>query len=158
VDIPADTLLALPSPNGASLCVRAAATGTRVLAGCLRNARFVAAHAIAAAGGRPVGVIAAGERWNVDGRPLRPSFEDFVGAGAIIAAMRVQGGGKASREALAAASAALATDDPAAALAECTSGQELISWGRPADVALAGELDVSSAAPVLVDGVLVDVG
>jgi 2-phosphosulfolactate phosphatase len=157
LDIPAGTLLALPSPNGATLCVRAAATGVRVVAGCLRNARSVAGHALAAAGGRPVGVIAAGERWSVDGRPLRPSFEDFVGAGAIIAAMRVLGGGKPSREAAAAATVALATDDLDVALTECTSGVELITGGHPHDVELAGELDVSTAAPVLVDGVLVDV-
>ncbi|HKN99110.1 MAG TPA: hypothetical protein VJX10_18455, partial [Pseudonocardiaceae bacterium] len=36
LDVPAGTLLAVPSPNGASLCVRAAATGVRVVAGCLR--------------------------------------------------------------------------------------------------------------------------
>jgi 2-phosphosulfolactate phosphatase len=157
-DIPSGTLLALPSPNGASLCVRAAATGVRVVAGCLRNARSVAGHALAAAGGRPVGVIAAGERWSVEGRTLRPSFEDFVGAGAIIAAMRVLGHGlRASREAVAAAAVALATDDLDVALTQCTSGLELITWGHPEDVELAGELDVSTAAPVLVDGVLVDV-
>jgi 2-phosphosulfolactate phosphatase len=156
-DIPAGTLLAVPSPNGATLCVRAAATGTRVLAGCLRNARWVAQHALAAAGGRPVGVIAAGERWGVTDGPLRPSFEDLLGAGAIIAAMRVLGGGKVSREAMAAATVALATDDPDTALTECTSGRELIAIGRSEDVQLAGELDVSTTAPVLVDGVLVDV-
>jgi 2-phosphosulfolactate phosphatase len=157
-DIPAGTLLALPSPNGASLCVRAAATGVRVIAGCLRNARTVAGHALAAAGRRPVGVIAAGERWSVGGRPLRPSFEDLVGAGAIIAAMRVLGRGlRTSREAAAAATVALATNDLDVALTECTSGRELITWGHPRDVELAGELDVSVAAPVLVDGVLVNV-
>lgn len=156
-DIPAGTLLAVPSPNGATLCTRAAATGVRVLAGCLRNARAVAVQALAAAGGRPVGVLPAGERWGVDGRPLRPAFEDLLGAGAIIAALRVLGGGTVSREAAAAATVALATDDPAAALAECTSGRELITWQRQADVELAAELDVSHAAPVLVDGVLADV-
>jgi 2-phosphosulfolactate phosphatase len=154
--IPAGTLLALASPNGATLCVRAAATGVRVLAGCLRNARSVAGQALAAAGGRPVGVIAAGERWSVDGRPLRPSFEDSLGAGAIITAMRMLGGGRPSPEATAAANVALAIDDPGAALADCVSGRELIKWGRPEDVELAGELDVSTAAPVLVDSVLSD--
>ncbi|HEX5403584.1 MAG TPA: 2-phosphosulfolactate phosphatase [Pseudonocardiaceae bacterium] len=158
LDIPAGTLLALPSPNGATLCTRAAATGTRVLAGCLRNARSVAGQALAAAGGRPVGVIAAGERWpSVDGRPLRPAVEDMLGAGAIVAAMRVLGGGTASAEAAVAASAALAVDDMAAMIAACSSGRELIGWDHPQDVELAGELDVSTAAPVLVDGVLSDV-
>ncbi len=157
VDITPGTLLALASPNGATLCARAAATGTRVLAGCLRNARAVARQALAAAGGRPIGLIAAGERWNADGRPLRPSFEDLLGAGAIVTALRVLKAGTVSREALAAAQVASATDDPWTALAECTSGRELISWDRRVDVELAAELDVSTVAPVLVDGVLTDV-
>ena len=157
LDIPAGTLLALASPNGATLATKAAATGVRVLAGCLRNARSVAGQALAAAGGRPIGVIAAGERWNVDGRPLRPCVEDLLGAGAIVAALLVLAGGDASPEALLASRAALATDDPGTALAECSSGRELIGWDRARDVELAGELDVSTVAPVLVDGVLADV-
>jgi 2-phosphosulfolactate phosphatase len=157
LDIPAGTLLALPSPNGATLSALAAASGARVLAGCVRNARAVAERALAVAGGRPVGVIGAGERWNVDGRPLRPCVEDHLGAGAIIAAIRVLGGGTASPEAALAATAVLATDDLAAAIAECSSGRELIGWDRPQDVVLASDLDVSTAAPVLVDGVYADV-
>ena len=154
LDIPAGTLLALPSPNGATLATKAAATGVRVLAGCLRNARSVAGQALAAAGGRPVGVVAAGERWWQDGRPLRPCVEDHLGAGAIVAALLVLGGGAASPEAQLASRAALATDDPAEALMGCSSGRELIAVGRTLDVELAAELDVSAAAPVLVDGVL----
>jgi 2-phosphosulfolactate phosphatase len=157
LDIPAGTLLALPSPNGATLCVRAAATGVRVLAGCLRNARSVAGRALAVAGGRPVGVIPAGERWPTDGMPLRPSFEDLIGAGAIVAALRTLHGGPVSPEALLAAKAALSVDDLDLALADCSSGRELIGMNRRGDVELASELDVSVAAPVLVDGVLVDV-
>lgn len=157
LDIPAGTLLALPSPNGATLCARAAATGVRVLAGCLRNARSIAGRALAVAGGRPIGVIPAGERWATDGRPLRPSFEDLVGAGAIVAALRTLHGGSVSPEAMAAAQTALSVDDLDAALSECTSGRELIRFDRRMDVELASELDVSVAAPVLVDGVLVDV-
>ena len=157
LDIPAGTLLALVSPNGATLTTKAARTGTRVLAGCLRNARSVAGQALAAAGGRPVGVIAAGERWGVDGRPMRPCVEDQLGAGAIVAAMLVLGGGTPSPEALLASRAALATDDLDDVLAGCSSGRELIGAGRPQDVELASELDVSVVAPVLVDGVLTDV-
>ncbi|HVV24091.1 MAG TPA: 2-phosphosulfolactate phosphatase [Pseudonocardiaceae bacterium] len=157
LDIPAGTLLALSSPNGATLATKAASAGARVLAGCLRNARSVAGQALAAAGGRPIGVVPAGERWNVDGRPLRPCIEDQLGAGAIVAALLVLGGGVASPEALTASRAVLATDDLTATLAECTSGRELTAWDHAADVELASELDVSTAAPVLVDGVLTDV-
>lgn len=153
VDIPAGTFLALPSPNGATLSRRAADAGVRVLAGCLRNATAVAARATAIGG--PVGVIAAGERWSQDGRPLRPGLEDYLGAGAIVAAM--QGGATASPEAAVAATAARSITDIAATVVECTSGRELIKWGHPGDVELAGQLDVSDAVPVLVDGVFADV-
>jgi len=147
VDIPAGTFLALPSPNGATLCRRA--QGVRVLVGGLRNATAVARAALREPG--PVGVVAAGERWNLDGRPLRPGLEDYLGAGAIVAAMS----GSVSPEARIAANAALSVDDIVATIAECVSGRELIEWGRPGDVALASEVDVSDTAPVLVDGVLV---
>jgi 2-phosphosulfolactate phosphatase len=148
VDIPAGTFLALPSPNGATLCTRA--RGVRVLVGCLRNATAVARAALREPG--PVGVIAAGERWNLDGRPLRPGLEDYLGAGAIVAAMT---GRSMSPEARMAANAARSVDDVVATVAECVSGRELIKWDHPGDVALASAVDVSGTAPVLVDGVLV---
>ncbi|HEY0806138.1 MAG TPA: 2-phosphosulfolactate phosphatase [Pseudonocardiaceae bacterium] len=150
VDIPAGTFLALPSPNGATLCRRAADAGVRVLVGCLRNATAVATRAQAIGG--PIGVIAAGERWSRDGRPLRPGLEDYLGAGTIVAAIH----GTTSPEAAVAAEAARTVTDIAATLAECTSGRELIKWGHADDVELAGRLDVSGVAPELVDGVLTD--
>jgi 2-phosphosulfolactate phosphatase len=156
VDIPAGTLLALASPNGATLCAKAAAEGTRVIAGCLRNARAVAERAIEVADGQPIGVIAAGERWDLEGRPMRASLEDHLGAGAIAAALQLLSGASASPEAATAAGAALAVHDFPATVAACTSGRELIKWGHPDDVVLAGAADVSTAAPLLVDGVLAD--
>lgn len=149
VDIPDGTFLALPSPNGATLSAMAAQAGVRVLAGCLRNATAVARRARELGG--PVGVIAAGERWNTDGRPLRPGLEDYLGAGAIVAAM--DGSLSLSPEATVAAAAARSVRDMAATVADCASGRELIKWGHPGDVDLAGRVDVSDVAPVLVDGV-----
>ena len=150
VDIPAGTLLALPSPNGATLSATAQLMGVRVLAGCLRNATAVARRAQELGG--PVGVIAAGERWNSDGRPLRPGVEDYLGAGAIAAAMH---GSLSPEAAVAAAAARSVMDDAAVAatLADCASGRELIEWGHRGDVELAGRVDVSDVAPALVDGV-----
>ena len=146
------TVLALPSPNGASLCAAAARHDAVVFAGCLRNATAVAAAARAAGG--PVGVVPAGERWSDD--TLRVAVEDAVGAGAIVAAL---GGGSLSPEAeLVAAQFAAAADRLPAVLAALASGRELIADGYRADVDLAAALDVSSAAPRLVDGILSDGG
>ncbi|TWP51278.1 hypothetical protein FKR81_16855 [Lentzea tibetensis] len=153
--VQADGLVELPSPNGSNLCALAAETGAHVLAGCLRNARAVARRAMELGG--PIGVVPAGERWGLDIReqgqrefgPLRPSVEDFLGAGAILDALE----GNASPEARLAADAYRFTDVRAAVLS-CVSGRELIEYGHSRDVELALEMGVSEAAPVLVDGVL----
>ena len=50
LELASDALLALPSPNGATLCHEAAALVDVVFAGCLRNASAVAATARTAAG------------------------------------------------------------------------------------------------------------
>ena len=168
VGLPPDTLLALPSPNGATLCAAAARHGAVVLAGCLRNATAVAAAALAV--GRPIGLVPAGERWPDD--TLRAAAEDALGAGAIAA--RLQQGGTAATESErchpAAVGDGLALSPEAqlvaaqfaearkggllAALSGLASGRELIADGYGADVQLAADLDVSGAAPRLVDGIL----
>lgn len=140
--------LVLPSPNGSTLAHRAAelTPDGAIFAACLRNAAAVAAAA--ALIGRRIGVIAAGERWPVDGT-LRPALEDMLGAGAVIARLP----GRCSPEAaMAEAAYAWALSDVAAAVRSCSSGRQLAEWGRERDVELAGELDVSECAPRLIDG------
>jgi 2-phosphosulfolactate phosphatase len=135
----------LPSPNGAACALLAAAAGVRVVAGCLRNAAAVAAWANEAGG--PVTVVACGEQWP-DGS-LRPSLEDLLGAGAILAAMT----GSPSPEARAAIAAFHdAAPGLAEVLSECASGRELAGKGRRADVAYAAGLNVSTTVPVLTAG------
>ncbi|MFD5827504.1 2-phosphosulfolactate phosphatase [Lentzea sp. NPDC060358] len=149
----------LPSPNGSNLCALAAGTGRHVLAACLRNASAVARRA--AELGETIGVIPGGERWGLnilrqgsrEFGPLRVCVEDHLGAGAVLAALP----GKASPEAQLAV-AAFRNTDVAAAVRDCASGLELSGNGHAADVDLAVELDVSGAAPVLLDGVLVASG
>ncbi|MGO1049505.1 2-phosphosulfolactate phosphatase [Crossiella sp. CA198] len=149
--VPAGTLLGLSSPNGGTLCARAAAAGATVLAGCLRNASAVAAKALELAGDRPIGIIAGGERWRINPeRPLRPSLEDYLGAGAIAHGLRHGRSGEA--ELAATAFAAVANRVPEL-LADCVSGRELTEAGLSADVELAGAVDSSTVAPVLVDGI-----
>jgi 2-phosphosulfolactate phosphatase len=90
-NLPADTRLVLPSPNGSTVSLLAA--NTPVIAGCLRNCRAVAEYAMSR--GKRVAVIPAGERWK-NNDTLRPSVEDLLGAGAIISYLR----GRLSPEAL----------------------------------------------------------
>lgn len=149
VHIPIGTRLVLPSPNGATISVLAAELGRPALAGCLRNATSVATAASRL--GRVVGVVGSGERWS-DGT-LRPAYEDLVGAGAILAALRV---GSISPEAHAAIDAFRAAHRQLQELLlGCTSGRELAEAGYAADVRIASELDVSTAVPLLRSGAYV---
>ncbi len=142
LDIPPGATIVLPSPNGASLSL---ATGnTTTLTGCLRNASAVAKAALRL--GKRISVIPAGERWADNS--LRPSLEDWLGAGAIINQLR----GSLSPEAQAAVHVYRATSaDLTQTIRNCGSGAELIERGYETDVALASELDVSCCVPVLSD-------
>ncbi|MCA9930330.1 MAG: 2-phosphosulfolactate phosphatase [Anaerolineales bacterium] len=143
---PAGTRLVLPSPNGSTLSLSTADTPT--LAGCLRNAQAVAAKANEL--GKRIGVIAAGERW--PDKTLRPSLEDLLGAGAIITHLH----GRRSPEAeMAAVGFAHTQSALLPTLLRCGSGKELVGRGFEADVHLAAQLNVSRAAPVLIDGAYV---
>lgn len=147
LSIPARTRLVLPSPNGSSLSLatKQSTGSTPTLAGCLRNCRTVALTAMTY--GRRIAIIPAGEKWS-DGS-LRPAFEDFIGAGAMIHHLR----GTLSAEARSALSA---YQDAApflpSLLRQCGSGKELIERGFSQDVDLASNLDVSHCVPTLVDG------
>jgi 2-phosphosulfolactate phosphatase len=150
--LPAGTRLALPSPNGATLCAAAAGGGAVVLAGCLRNATAVAAAAHRLADGGPVGLVPAGERW--PGGTLRVAVEDAVGAGAI--AVALPGSGVSPEAEAAVVQFAAARRNLPAFLAATVSGRELAGDGYGADVTLAAAHDVSSAVPRLLDGLLRD--
>lgn len=132
----------LPSPNGATICVAAAAGGAQVVAGCLRNVEAVANWCRQQSG--DIGVVAAGERWPDD--TLRPAYEDWVGAGALVA--RLRDGAELSPEAEAAALAA-ATRRP---FAQVASGIELVGRGFADDVAMAEVVDADGVVPMLLDG------
>jgi 2-phosphosulfolactate phosphatase len=140
--------IVLPSPNGATITLVAADSGAAVYAGCLRNAAAVARAA--ASHGGPVLVIAAGERWRTTSGTLRPSFEDIVGAGAVLRALA---GSEPSPEARAAIAAFEGVrSDLETSLLACTSGVELTQLGFSQDVQIAAELDVTDAVARLTDG------
>ncbi|MGV0029170.1 2-phosphosulfolactate phosphatase [Phormidesmis priestleyi] len=145
--IASGTRLVLPSPNGSSLSL--ATAGTPTLTGCLRNCGAIALAAMNY--GQRIAVIPAGEKWH-DGS-LRPSFEDFIGAGAVISYLE----GKLSPEAQLAVEAYRGVRQSLEHLIkQCSSGQELIKRGFEQDVDLASEIDVSNCVPKLINGAYVN--
>ena len=80
---------------------------------------------------------------------MLPSFEDLIGAGAIINYLD----GKCSPEARAARSAFLAAEENLEnLLLQCGSGKELVERGYEEDVLLAAKLNVSTCVPILRNG------
>lgn len=141
-NLPAGYRLVLPSPNGAALSF--AVDHPIVLAACLRNAAAVAQTA--ACLGSTVAVIPAGEMWSTG--ELRPSLEDWIGAGAVIAACA---GSHSPEASLATAAFHHFREDLSRALRDSGSGKELIERGFSLDVDLAAELNVSTNVPRLLN-------
>jgi 2-phosphosulfolactate phosphatase len=137
----------LPSPNGSTLSLLTGEIPT--YAGCLRNAPAVARAA--AAGGRRISVIPAGEHWHGGG--LRVALEDWLGAGAILDHLP----GAASPEARAAVAAFRSMREALrSVLEESVSGRELIERAYPMDVELAADWKVSDCVPLLRGGAYVN--
>lgn len=142
--------LVLPSPNGSTICAAAEAVGVPVVAGCLRNAAAVAGMLRTEGYGtaeRPVGVIAAGERWPDGG--LRPAVEDLLGAAAVLDGLT---SAELSIEAATTVAVLATIGDVPAAVRGGVSGRELIGRGFGADVEIATEIDASIEVPVLRGG------
>ncbi|GAD85795.1 2-phosphosulfolactate phosphatase [Nocardia asteroides NBRC 15531] len=158
--------LVLPSPNGSAIAATAAGT-TTVVAASLRNRRAVADWLIAQGWGtprHPIAIVPAGEHRPGDGRAdpgpgaqlHRPALEDWLGAGALAAALLDRGATQPSPESLSAASMFTAIPDVGALIADCASGRELATIGFAEDVVLATELDADPTVPVLTDSAFVD--
>jgi 2-phosphosulfolactate phosphatase len=144
VSLPPGLRLVLPSPNGSTLSMSTGQTPT--IAGCLRNVGAVAAAAMHY--GKRIAVIPAGERWRADGS-LRPAYEDWLGAGAIISQLN----GQLSVEARVARAAFLdAQAELGELLSVCGSAKEHSEQGLAENVALAAALNVSDCVPLLVEG------
>lgn len=151
-NLAAGTRLGLPSPNGAALCTLGQRTGAHVLAGCLRNAAATARTAHRLAGGGPIGLVPAGERWALPGEPLRPALEDVVGAGAIAGVL--PGAFSPEAELAAVQFTAARSRGLHGVLAASASGRELICDGFACDITLAAAHDASETAPQLHAGLL----
>jgi 2-phosphosulfolactate phosphatase len=141
--ISAGAALVLPSPNGATLSLEAAAL-TQTWCACLRNAPAAAQRLRSA--GRRIAVVPAGEQW-ADGA-LRPCLEDLIGAGAVIAHLS----GSLSPEAeLALAAFERFRTRLHDTIRECGSGRELLERGFARDIELAADYAVSDCVPIFRD-------
>ncbi|BBA95572.1 hypothetical protein RVR_483 [Actinacidiphila reveromycinica] len=142
------------SLNGAA-AAGAAAAAPALLVGGLRNATACAravARLLDEQVARRVTVVACGEHWSstqphVEG--MRPSLEDWIGAG-VICDRLAQEGRTLSPEAQVAAGAARSPGP--AVLADCVSARELVAAGFDDDVALALQVDVSGVVPTRLPG------
>lgn len=142
INIPADTRLVLPSPNGATLTLCTGQTPT--LTGCLRNCKAIADFAQNY--GKKIAVIPAGEKWQ-DGS-LRLALEDLIGAGAILSYLD----GRFSPEAaIAVAVFQSMKDNLWSTLRNCSSGKELMARGFATDIELAAAINISRCVPLFRD-------
>lgn len=157
--------------DGAAIAAAAAASGSLVLLGCLRNAAAVADAVLREQQRRgartSIAVIAAGDQVARSGgvgsaepgaptgdAELRFAVEDLLGAGAVVDALSRRGIDHTSPEAAAACEASRGLGGAVRHLLTASgSGQELIAAGRRDEVLAAAELDVDAAVPALRDGV-----
>ncbi|WP_078596676.1 2-phosphosulfolactate phosphatase [Evansella clarkii] len=144
----------LTSLNGA-FCTWVASDVPALLIGSLLNASSVAeaANRLRKELKKPVTVVACGERWaevKEDEDALRPSVEDYLGAGAVLAKME---GGKSPEAEVCAAAFNSSADRLSELLWECGSGRELRERGHGADVEHCSQLDVYKIVPVLENGI-----
>lgn len=146
----------LPSPNGSAIA--ASVSETQVVAACLRNYSAVADWLVLQGWGtptQPIAIVAAGEQWPGTAT-VRPALEDWLGAGALAAALLDRGIDAQSPEALSAAGTFRALVDVPGLLRTSASGRELVSGGFPDDVAIAVDLDADTTVPVLDNGAFTD--
>lgn len=156
--VPLDADAHAVSLNGAAVAAHAAATGSVVMLGALRNAAAVADAILAEQRRRgertSIALIAAGElpSRNADA-PLRFAVEDHLGAGAIVDALGALGLDHTSPEAAAAGEAFRGLRGAVRHLLTASgSGQELIDRGRRDEVVAAATVDAVPCVPVLRDG------
>lgn len=146
-----DDAIALPSPNGATCC-RIGSVAPAVLIASLLNATAAAraASLLMKRHHADLTVLACGERQepHEEGQ-LRFALEDYLGAGALLAALDMP----CSPDAAVCRAAFLAVaGDLASLIRECPSGAELRDRGWPQDIEHAMQRDICDVVPLLADG------
>ena len=150
---PGDRLV-LTSLNGAEVSSSGAEGAAAVVVACFRNLTAVAAflaEGLERGLGRRVTIVACAERWSSvgSGPGVRPSVEDWLGAGGLARALAARALSLSPEARAAAASYQAAIREGLDQwLRDCISGRELTAKGFAADVDLAAQLDVSQLVPL----------
>jgi 2-phosphosulfolactate phosphatase len=144
------TKVALTALNGAT-CARYGSAAPYLFAGTLLNAAAAGAAVgrLIAATGLSVTVVPCGERWQTpseDGE-IRFAIEDYLGAGAILAALGPIEKSPEARVCEGAFGAARGALEEI--LLECGSGRQLVARGRGDDVRHVAQLDLYDVVPIL---------
>lgn len=140
----------LSSRNGAT-CVKASKQDTNILIGSFLNVSSVAnvVNKIQKETNLNVTVIACGERWrntNDESRELRPSIEDYLGAGAILEKLN---GTKSPEAKVCIGAFQNAKSNLSELINDSSSGRELIDMGYPEDVNFSCQVDLFKDVPIL---------
>jgi 2-phosphosulfolactate phosphatase len=149
----ADDRIVLRTLNGAE-CTLLASGAAQVIAGSLLNASAIGAAVSKLVDSRElrVTVVACGERLTKPSpgeEEMRFAIEDYLGAGAIIAAI----GGDLSPEAQVCAAAFEGSRDRLLELLmESASGRQLREWGLEDDVRFAARMDACASVPIWREG------
>jgi 2-phosphosulfolactate phosphatase len=144
------TRVVLPSPNG-STCCRYGERAAALFVAAPVNARAVAgavSQLLSSAVGLRATLLACGERWRLPDEEgvLRFALEDYLGAGAVLAALPFS---QSSEAQVCAATFSAVRGRLETMLWECESGQELRAKGLGEDVHAAAQVDTFDTAPVL---------
>lgn len=140
----------LSSRNGAT-CVKASKQDTHILVGSFLNISSVAsvANKIQKETNLNITVIACGERWrstNDESRELRPSIEDYLGAGAILEKLE---GSKSPEAKVCIGAFQNSKSNLSELINDSSSGRELIDMGYREDVTFSAQIDLYEDAPIL---------
>lgn len=141
----------LSSINGAT-CVKASKEGINILIGSFLNVSSIAnlANKFQKETKLNITVIACGERWSsLEGeqRELRPSIEDYLGAGAIL---ELLDGTKSPEAKVCTSTFQSSKKNLSDLILDSSSGRELKAMGFPEDVIFALQIDLFKEVPAFV--------
>ena len=149
LSITPDERVVLPSPNGGA-CSRLGTGASYLFAGALVNATAVgnAVTSLAETTDVAISIIAAGERFETpsDDGTIRFAVEDYLGAGAILAATAAD---KSPEADVCESAFTQMRHRVGEILWGCESGRELRERGSTADVQHASQLDLYGSVPFL---------